>query len=357
MLKKQNKQARIFHLASKKQNQWLQQQAKPWPPQNPCTINPFGTKTFSRHQKQRYKARKSTDAILQQTIDKERNEQARREAQQIKQATRLIYLTYGFTALLQLTVSQNARLQLRAMPDWLYFSRPSNIAYHNLAKNYNIPVHLRSLLGLGLNYCMRQPSLLGSRALDCHQFQQDIFTKMIYAGSQTPAPPLHAPSNWQPNPSQIPLELWVRVSHFLRTLKTTFKTKRVTTNLLPLQTAAFRYLKASNNSTVLKTDKNLGPAVMQVLEYKALAYRDHLSHNQTYQQLTSDQARICVKTSHQILQGFITKYFPVEDQSQEHDQKYLERTLHLSSVLCEISYTNQKLQRHLQAMRTNCLKF
>ena len=123
---------------------------------------------------------------------------------------------------MQHTVNQNAKMQLQSMPDWLYFNRPSNIAFHNLTHNFTIPVHLRSLLGLGLNYCLCQPSLLGSRSLDCDRFRKDIYTKMIFAGERTSAPPLHAPSNWQPDPLQVPLELRARTTNFLRDLQKTF---------------------------------------------------------------------------------------------------------------------------------------
>ena len=116
--------------------------------------------------------------------------------------------------------------------------------------------------------------------------------KMIFAGQKAKAPPLYACSEWEPSPNQVPLEFQARINHFLRDIKSHFKTARASTNLLPLQTAAFRYLQSSDNLIVMKTDKNLGPAIMQVSQYKRLAYADHLSHDTIYQVLTFDQATI-----------------------------------------------------------------
>ena len=92
------------------------------------------------------------------------------------------------------------------MPEWLYFSRLTNIAFHNLTQSF-IPVHLKSLLGLGLNYCICQPGLLGSSALDFDQFKRNMYTKMIFAGQAEVPPPLYTCSNWEPNPSVVSLEL------------------------------------------------------------------------------------------------------------------------------------------------------
>ena len=77
----------------------------------------------------------------------------------------------------------------------------------------------------------------------------------------------------------------------------------------------------------MKTDKNLGPAVMQVSQYKALAYSDHLFHHQTYWQLTPTQAQLRTKTIHNILKHFICCYFPTHDKAQDNDRKYLNQTL------------------------------
>ena len=192
---------------------------------------------------------------------------------------------------MQLTVNRNAKLQLLAMPDWLYFSRPTNIAFHNLT-NKSIPVHLRSLLGLGLNYCLRQPSLLGPQTLVCHHFWRDLYTQMIFAGQTSEVPSLYARSDWEPDLSQVPLELQARTNFFLQDVTKHFKLRKASANLLPLQTAAFQYLRSSNQFIVLKTDKNLGPAIMQLSNYRAMAYADHLSHKAIYRQLSLDQATL-----------------------------------------------------------------
>lgn len=52
-------------------------------------------------------------------------------------------------------ISYNTNKLLKNLPSWLYFSRPNNIAYHNLtASSETALLGIKSLLGLGLNFCI-----------------------------------------------------------------------------------------------------------------------------------------------------------------------------------------------------------
>ena len=97
------------------------------------------------------------------------------------------------------------------------------------------------------------------------------------------------------------------------------------TNLLPLQTAAFKYLWSTENLIVLKTDKNLGPAVMQHSKYIQLAYDDHLSHQQIYCQLNQEQATLQIETIKKIILRFIDTHLPASNKANTNDRKYLQR--------------------------------
>ena len=52
----------------------------------------------------------------------------------------------------------NASITLAKMPTWYYFSRPSNMAFHDFTKRHKPQKNLRSLLGLCLKF-IPTPSL------------------------------------------------------------------------------------------------------------------------------------------------------------------------------------------------------
>ena len=149
---------------------------------------------------------------------------------------------------------------------------------------------------------------------------------MIFAGDQKDKPPLYLPSkNWEPDPSQVPPELRIRIKTFLRSIRKLFPKRHGFANLLPIQTAAFKYLKTSSDLIVLKSDKNLGPVVMDRTKYLHHAYVDHLDDQSTYRELTESQAITRVKTIKKILFRFLDRYFPILDKKVHPDRIYLER--------------------------------
>jgi hypothetical protein len=82
-------------------------------------------------------------------------------------------LTYGFIADYSLTPNRNAAHQLSLMPPWLHFSQPTNIAYHNICTSISVPPTVRSLLGLGLNFCIRPCYCSGPDYPDFTRFYRD----------------------------------------------------------------------------------------------------------------------------------------------------------------------------------------
>ena len=85
------------------------------------------------------------------------------------------------------------------------------------------------------------------------------------------------------------------------------------------------FLTANKNLLVIKTDKNLGPAVIEREKYIRLAYRDHLNDQHTYRKLSEIQAINRIRAVQNILNNFITTYLP--GKINEADRKYLLRSL------------------------------
>lgn len=74
------------------------------------------------------------------------------------------------------------------LPGWLYFCRPSNVAFHNLClPSTTIPPFTKSLLGLGLNFVLKPEQTKGKRAFDFDRLTQDVMIKHFFAGSPPPS--------------------------------------------------------------------------------------------------------------------------------------------------------------------------
>jgi hypothetical protein len=58
----------------------------------------------------------------------------------------------------------------------------------------------------------------------------------------------------------------------------------------------------------MKTDKNLGPALIRKDEYIALAYRDHLNDIVTYRQLDPDELQFRVSSVCHAIENFLFAY-------------------------------------------------
>ena len=117
---------------------------------------------------------------------------------------------YGLVPDLNKSASFNAFQCIADMPAWLYFSRPQNLGFHNLTYHTRIPLHICLLLGLGLNFCLRQKSYLASKSINYCRFWCDLFIRLIFAGDHREKPPLYVNNdNWEPDPSQIPVKFCV----------------------------------------------------------------------------------------------------------------------------------------------------
>lgn len=157
----------------------------------------------------------------------------------------------------------NVLNQLLQMPVWLYFSRPFNLAFHNLTDNAMIPANIWSLLGLGLKFCFWEGKTIGKKAIDYDRFRKDLYTRIFFAGEEREIPALFIRSKWEPPPSLVPDEAKAHLSWFIWKLKQEFIRQKDHSNLTVHQKAAVRFLNNHPKLVILKTDKNLGPAIIK----------------------------------------------------------------------------------------------
>ena len=116
---------------------------------------------------------------------------------------------FGFASDPMLSTRHNASITLATMPTWYYFSRPSNLAFHDFTKQHKPEKNLRLLLGLGLKF-IPTPSLMNSWSrlkessydrLFCSVHLRFHFAgKPPNEGTTSYDPKLYVQSKWTPPP-------------------------------------------------------------------------------------------------------------------------------------------------------------
>ena len=205
------------------------------------------------------------------------------------------------------------------MSTFYYFNRPTNLAFHDLTSRLRPPMNLRSLLGLGLKFIPTPHHTTLSSALSSEEgafprLSRSIDLRCFFVDSDhldpsTPSddynPRMYINSDWSPPYSNVPRTLSRRLHHFEQVITSKFRTKlKVRPNLLRHQRFALEHLRLQNDFLIVACDKNLGPSIIERDEYIKLAFRDHLSDNNTYQYLPP--AAVATKTH--LIKGLLTDW-------------------------------------------------
>jgi len=160
----------------------------------------------------------------------------------------------------------------------LYFTQASNIAYHNLCMTKQPPVSIKSLLGLSLKFIPSEKFTHGIQDFDLNRFTCDSSLHMFFADSADSykRPPFWILSNWIPQEQNIPDKFRTRISNFIAKMSSLLKKQKNCTNLLFLQQITLCFLRHTTDLVMLKTDKNLGPAILEKDAYVQKAFAEHL---------------------------------------------------------------------------------
>jgi hypothetical protein len=114
--------------------------------------------------------------------------------------------TFGFVADITKSRQHNAATYLATMHPWAYFSRPSNMAFHDLSTVLKPPKNLRSLLGLSLKFIPSTRMNVPWSAYEDHtfaRFDRELKVKVFMADHEddgTYNPDLYVKSRWTPPP-------------------------------------------------------------------------------------------------------------------------------------------------------------
>jgi hypothetical protein len=211
------------------------------------------------------------------------------------------------------------------------------------------PPRTKILLGLGLNFCLRPTKTTHHHDVGFERFTIDCHTRMFFAGDNNPPPPrsqLFIRSNWRPDPTSLSLDFRSRVATFVVHAASLFQQKPAVSNLLLSQRLTLDSIRNDPHLIVMKTDKNLGPAIVDRMTYIRRAIDEHLSDHTTYRQLSASTALNRMKAVRIILSNFISASF----QNSPSDKKFLERSL--ASVKDDFSYFYLLAKVHKTPWRT-----
>ena len=215
------------------------------------------------------------------------------------------------------------------MPPWLYFSRPHNSAFHNLYETTTLMTGVRSLLGLGLNFCPLPKFTSSPTDVDLSRFRRDASIKFFFQGGP-PLPPtkLFISSDWMPSEQQITRKFTAKIDDFSQHISKLYERRTCVTTLLSTQLTTLLYIQKRHDLIVWKTDKNLGPAIIERDEYKSRALTDHLLDSVTYRPLTQKQAHGHILIITKLIQQLVKKYVDPKDSN----AIYLSRSLQVTDT-------------------------
>ncbi len=267
------------------------------------------TKGKSRRVKQRFvrRQRKARQAQLENQIEQEKAAFKNKRRQQEAQIRLGLQQCYGFVADPSKTKNHNTSIQFGKMPCWLYFHQPTNLACHNLCTSISPPPNFRALLGMSLNFRPQPSFTIADLKESFSRFPRDLSLRMFFTHKpqRLIVKKLHIKSDWTPPADKIPQELIDRMQCFFSRLSTKFKKKRSIPNLRFHRHHLLRSLKHHDDLMVVKTDKNLGPGVIERRSYVLNALSEHLLDKTTYRRLKEREARGRVIAITKIVHSFL----------------------------------------------------
>ena len=202
---------------------------------------------------------------------------------------------FGFIPDANLSVHLNARRVLGQMHPLDYLSPISNLAFHDLTQNNELPSNTKCLLGLGLKFIPVPKVNITQNDLDhtLDRLERDFGLKIYFAGDDSDdtydSSELYKKSSWRaPIP---PRDIDGRLSSFQTELKKLFVRRRTTSNLSTIQQQILQDLRTDTNIVILSADKGLGPVGVTRDKYIEWGMK-HLNDTTTYSHISDEEAHI-----------------------------------------------------------------
>ena len=165
-----------------------------------------------------------------------------------------------------------------------------------------MPAGTKSLLGLGLNYCIKMPLPTNNYNRTIKRFKNDV-RRIGYFKFKPPDPKedpnevryipgLYIKSDHEFGPVEKCEEIEQCLKEFERELtrrQTRFMLKPTASNLTYSQWKLSKRLRCNDNHLVIETDKNLGGCMLNVPVYCVRGIKEHLGNTAVYKPLTKTE--------------------------------------------------------------------
>jgi hypothetical protein len=178
--------------------------------------------------------------------------------------------------------------------------QPTNLSFHNLCTKTNIPLGTKQLLGLNLKFCLSSRTLNNDINSTVRRMAYSLRTKFFLNEHNTRSESDYIKQiyvrnpTWNPPPA--PARIEDNITKFEKLLKTTHHnllqkhSKTNLSNLTTIQSKALKSLRQNRQLVVKPTDKNLGPALMELDSYITQVLQEHLL-TKDYTQLSQLEAK------------------------------------------------------------------
>lgn len=213
------------------------------------------------------------------------------------------------------TAADNTSRIAETEPDNVLTANISNSEFHNLLpEGQELPPGTKSLLGLGLKFCIERPRPYQDLCKSMQEFRAAVnlrcylelegkndpdedFNPRLYVNSEWKAPPC-------PNPHAKALDNFEEEINVLRRNLPSYRRF----NLRPIQRRALSILVLNKLIIVFPTDKGLGPYVIDRDGYMRGALKEHLTNTANYKRLTTAEAEIAYDLQKKNLISLFTQH-------------------------------------------------
>lgn len=258
----------------------------------------------------------------------------------------LVKRKYGFVADPTWPLWKNVERRIGEMSEEEFNMRPANMACHNLLRDgVPSPNGTKTLLGLGLNYCIKSP--LRSKITTKHTFtrlREDV--RRMYALRDAPdqgdyIQSLYIKSDWKFEQASDDIE--EALVKFKQTItnkqEENIKRRRykLRHNLTPGKWDLIQELRKNDKFIIVDGDKNLGPCILERDYYIYRGCQEHLGNTRNYKSLTKLQAYTIQKGLNYRFFHWLSKYRPRRGEESP--------VAYITISQAEVTYLNRALKQ------------
>jgi hypothetical protein len=253
----------------------------------------------------------------------------------LQQKNKFLESQYGFYANPDKDIRENFNTAMTTITP-ITHNQPTNLAFHNLCKETQLPLGAKQLLGLNLKFCLASNKLSYTPKRTLLNLAYTIRTKIHLKQLQSEnnseyIKQLYVKNrNWNPPPAPIDIEN--KLEEFDKALNkkhnellANYQNTNLT-NLTLSQNKTLKLLRQKKDIVIKPTDKNLGPAAMDKEAYIQQMIQEHLL-SKDYTRLTKQEAYQKIELLRTKLKGHILS---AQNSLSKAEQTYFDRSFKLS---------------------------